>query len=259
MVGTRQRAGSAEDLRKEGQLLTKVGTLPVVVFWHDGRGLRDRGPLPAPRLPAAPGHGRVGPRHLPLAPRALRSRVGLHARPVGRRRQGLRRRDRRRRRVRHRPRPKPTRSATAAPAARRARGDISLVDREVGARAARRRRRAGRDRAHRRRVRHDATARPGWGAGLTVLIAMANLLPHLDPTSRAARARARPRRSSRTTPRGQPPRFPVGAARRPTTCPSIGSRSGTGASSTRASSDAAERVLETALAERQRPRTTSRR
>src|SRR3954468_18539519 len=29
-------AGSAEELEGKGQLVTKVGTLPVVVFWHDG-------------------------------------------------------------------------------------------------------------------------------------------------------------------------------------------------------------------------------
>ena len=68
------RAGSLDELRKEGRLLTKVGSLPVVVFWHDGTRVRDRGPLPAPRLPAAPGHGRGRARHLPLAPRPLRPR-----------------------------------------------------------------------------------------------------------------------------------------------------------------------------------------
>ena len=31
------RAGSLSELRKAGQLRTKVGTVPVVVFWHDGR------------------------------------------------------------------------------------------------------------------------------------------------------------------------------------------------------------------------------
>ncbi len=40
------RAGSAQDLRKEGQLLAKVESLPVVVFLHDGRGyaIEDRCP-----------------------------------------------------------------------------------------------------------------------------------------------------------------------------------------------------------------------
>ena len=129
---------------------------PVVVFWHDGRGVRDRGPLPAPRLPAPPGHRRVGARHLPLAPRPLRSRLGLHARPVGRRRARLRRRD----------------LATATSSCgrvpkrmpvghlqRRLREgleeDISLVMAKSVLGLARRRRRSGRDRAHRRRVRRS--------------------------------------------------------------------------------------------------------
>src|SRR3954464_8789536 len=29
------RAGSADELRTNGQLVTKVGSLPVVVFWND--------------------------------------------------------------------------------------------------------------------------------------------------------------------------------------------------------------------------------
>src|SRR5439155_12409399 len=31
------RAGWAEELERDGPLLTKVGSLPVVVFWHEGR------------------------------------------------------------------------------------------------------------------------------------------------------------------------------------------------------------------------------
>src|SRR3954454_13343409 len=42
----RVRAGSLEELRKEGRLLTKVGSLPVVVFWSDDRAwaIEDRCP-----------------------------------------------------------------------------------------------------------------------------------------------------------------------------------------------------------------------
>ena len=94
------RAGSLADLRAEGRLLTKVGTAPGRRVLARRHRVRDRGPLPAPRLPAAPGHGRSRPRHVSLAPRALRPRVGLHARPLGRRRARLRRRRARRRRVR---------------------------------------------------------------------------------------------------------------------------------------------------------------
>jgi nitrite reductase/ring-hydroxylating ferredoxin subunit len=40
------RAGSLAELQKTGQLVTKVGTLPVVVFWHDGEAfaIEDRCP-----------------------------------------------------------------------------------------------------------------------------------------------------------------------------------------------------------------------
>ena len=42
----RQHAGTADELRKEGRLVTKVANLPVVVFWHDGRAfaIEDRCP-----------------------------------------------------------------------------------------------------------------------------------------------------------------------------------------------------------------------
>src|SRR5438105_13557773 len=35
MAAPEVRAGSLADLRLAGRLLTKVGTIPVVVFWHD--------------------------------------------------------------------------------------------------------------------------------------------------------------------------------------------------------------------------------
>src|SRR5262245_16695088 len=43
---TRTPAGSLAELQKTGQLTTKVGTLPVVVFWHDDRAyaIEDRCP-----------------------------------------------------------------------------------------------------------------------------------------------------------------------------------------------------------------------
>ena len=87
-----------------------------------GRGprLRDRGPLPAHGLPAAPGHGRVRSRHLSLAPRPLRPRERLHARPVRRRRARLRRHDRRRRRARRRRATPAIRSRTCAAGSSRA-------------------------------------------------------------------------------------------------------------------------------------------
>ena len=36
MLATDVRAGSLEELQRTGRLVTKVGSLPVVVFWHDG-------------------------------------------------------------------------------------------------------------------------------------------------------------------------------------------------------------------------------
>src|ERR1700704_5593281 len=43
---TRAHAGTAEELRKSGQLVTKVRRLPVVVLWHDERAfaIEDRCP-----------------------------------------------------------------------------------------------------------------------------------------------------------------------------------------------------------------------
>ena len=49
----------------------------------------------------------------------------------------------------------------------------------------------------------------GWGAGLTVLTAMANVLPHLDPADRPLALVAGLAFVSRDT-RGRPPRFPLG-------------------------------------------------
>ena len=38
-VTTSAEAGSLSDLQREGRLLSKVGSLPVVVFWHEGQAL----------------------------------------------------------------------------------------------------------------------------------------------------------------------------------------------------------------------------
>ena len=57
----------------------------------------------------------------------------------------------------------------------------------------------------------------GWGIGLTVLVAMANVLPHLDPTT-GPWPSCTPSPSSPGTPRGDPPRF---ADRRRSTPPGV--------------------------------------
>jgi nitrite reductase/ring-hydroxylating ferredoxin subunit len=87
----------------------------------------------------------------------------------------------------------------------------------------------------------------GWGAGLTVLVAMANLLPHLDDEDRALALVHGLAFVSRDT-RNRPPRFPVGAL---TTDNVDVDRLATWYRrfvDTR-TSDAAERALETALTE----------
>jgi nitrite reductase/ring-hydroxylating ferredoxin subunit len=58
-------------------------------------------------------------------------------------------------------------------------------------------------------IRFGTTYRQrGWGAGLTVLVAMANLLPHLEPEDRALALVHGLAFVSRDT-RGRPPRFPL--------------------------------------------------
>ena len=103
-------------------------------------------------------------------------------------------------------------------------------DREVGARAARGRRAARRHRPGRARLRHALPRRRVGAPGLTVLVAMANLLPHLD-AGRPARSRSSTgSRSCRGDTRNHPPRFPPRPARRRRRSATV-SASGTAASS----------------------------
>ena len=48
------RAGSLTDLQKAGRLLTKVGALPVVVFWDDGAAYAIEDRCPHLGFPGAP-------------------------------------------------------------------------------------------------------------------------------------------------------------------------------------------------------------
>ena len=232
--------------RQTGRLLTKVGLAAGRRVLARRRGVRDRGPVPAPRLPAPPGHGRGRTRHVPLAPRPLRSRVGLHARPVGRRRPRLRRPTCATATCSCGRVPTTIRSgtcrrgcATGSKTASRssiAKSVLGLLDAGVS---------RGRHRAHRRRVRH-AYRGAGWGAGLTVLVAMANLFPHLDADDRALALVhglafvARDTRQPRAALRGRP----ADDARRSR---SPASPAGTGASSTRAPATRPSARCETAL------------
>ncbi|MDQ1521358.1 MAG: hypothetical protein QOI55_2431, partial [Actinomycetota bacterium] len=86
----------------------------------------------------------------------------------------------------------------------------------------------------------------GWGAGLTVLVAMANLLPHLDEPDRVLALVHGLAFVSRDT-RNRPPRFPVGALTTDAVPIDRLAEWYRRFVDTR-TSDAAERVLETALA-----------
>ena len=126
------------------------------------------------------------------------------------------------------------RSGRAPPARGCANGledDITLVDRQVGARPARRGRRARRE-IVRTGVEFGTRYRDaGWGAGLTVLVAMANLLPHLDADDRALALVHGLAFVARDT-RNHAPRFPVGPLDRRRRAGRPARGAGTAASST---------------------------
>ncbi len=127
------------------------------------RRLRDRRPVPASRVSVASGHRRGRARHLPLAPRPLRPRIGLHARSLGRRRAWLRSRRARRRRVRAPAGPRRSGRASPGPPAQRAGRRHLARRRQVGARTPRCGRAGVGDRADGRGVRRSL---PPFGLGL---------------------------------------------------------------------------------------------
>ena len=204
-------AGSAARLEAEGKLLTKIGRLPVVVFWHEGRAhaVEDRCPhmgFPLHRGTVEAGlvtchwhHARfdlqsgctldlwaddarafdvdiVGDDVL-VAPRPDGDEIGrLHQRLRDGLEEGL--------------------TLVVAKAV------LGLLDQGVAPGPIVR---AG--------VRFGATYRgAGWGAGLTVLVAMANVLDRLDERDRAAALVHALAFVSRDT-RGHPPRFQMGPLR----------------------------------------------
>ena len=156
---------------------------PVVVVWHEGRAWAIEDRCPHLGFPLHQGTVECRPAHLPLAPRPLRPGVGVHARPVGRRRHRLRRRGRRRRRVGG-PRP----AADPVGQLRRrladglehgltlviAKATLGLLEADPSGASV-----VATGLEHGVRYRSE-----GWGSGLTVLVAMANVLPHLDPPDR---------------------------------------------------------------------------
>jgi len=204
-------AGSATRLREQGRLLTKVGRLPVVVFWHEGRAraVEDRCPhmgFPLHRGTVEAGlvtchwhHARfdlesgctldlwaddarafdvdiVGDDVL-VAPRPNGDEIGrFHERLREGLEEGL--------------------TLVVAKAV------LGLLDHGVAAGP-----------IVRTGVRFGATYRgAGWGAGLTVLVAMANVLDRLDGPDRAAALVHALAFVSRDT-RGHPPRFQMGPLR----------------------------------------------
>jgi nitrite reductase/ring-hydroxylating ferredoxin subunit len=241
------RAGSLAELQKAGQLVTKVGTLPVVVFWHDGEAFAIEDRCPHLGFPLHQGtvesglvtchwhHARfdlVSGCTLDLWADDARGfdtdvrdgDVFVQARvehdPIGhlqtRLREGL------------------EESITLVIA----KSVLGLLD-------------AGVSPAEivRTGVDFGTTYRgAGWGAGLTVLVAMANLLPALDADDRALALTHGLAFVARDT-NNRPPRFGVSALSThdlPVTRLASWYRRFV---DTR-SSDAAERVLETALQDR---------
>jgi nitrite reductase/ring-hydroxylating ferredoxin subunit len=176
-------AGRANDLERDGTLLTKVGSVPVVVFWHEGRAwaIEDRcphmgfplhqGTVEAGLLTCHWHHAqfdlesgctldlwaddargfdvRIDAGDVFVAPRAVDDPVGHLQRRL---RDGL----------------EHGLSLVISKAV------LGLADHDVDARG-----------IVATGVEFGIENRaPGWGSGLTVLIAMANLLDHLDPGDR---------------------------------------------------------------------------
>jgi nitrite reductase/ring-hydroxylating ferredoxin subunit len=201
------RAGSLEDLQKTGRLLTKVGSLPVVVFWDADRTFAIEDRCPHMGFPLHQGTVECG-------------LVTCHW---------------------HHARFDLASGCTLDPFADDARGfDVSIVGddvlvdaRDTGDPVPHLRRRleqgledgltlviaksvlglleAGESARDIVRVGLDFGTRyreSGWGAGLTVLVAMANLLPHLAEEDRALALTHGLVFVSRDT-RSQPPRFPL--------------------------------------------------
>src|SRR5262245_47174546 len=201
------RAGSFEELRKAGSLLTKVGSLPVVVFWDDDRAYAIEDRCPHMGFPLHQGtvecglvtchwhHARFDlASGCTLDPFADDARgfdvtidgddVLVEARDTGDPLPHLRRR------LEQGLEDGLTlviaKSVLGLLDAGEAPGDIVRVGLDFGT-----------------RYREN-----GWGAGLTVLVAMANLLPHLDERDRALALTHGLVFVSRDT-RNQPPRFPL--------------------------------------------------
>ena len=151
-------------------------------------GLRRRRPLSPHGLPAAPGQRRERAPDLPLAPRPLRPGFGGHARPVRGRRRAPTRWNSRATTSSSSSDPVPTLRAITCTGSKKgsSRGSPSSWPRRCSACS----RRSARTKERWRRSGRASTSasrnrEAGWGSGLTVLTAMANVLGRLDPADRA--------------------------------------------------------------------------
>ncbi len=207
MLAEKVRAGSTEQLRADGRLVTKVGSLPVVVFWHEGRAYAIEDRCPHMGFPLHRGTVEAGL----LTCHWHHARFDLES------------------------------GCTLDLWADDARAfDVELVGDDVLVSARRNGDEIGRLQERlrdgleegltlvvakavlgllehgvapaeivRTGVEFGAQYRgPGWGAGLTVLVAMANVLERLGPDDRAAALVHALAFVSRDT-RGHSPRFPV--------------------------------------------------
>ena len=202
------RAGTLSDLRGEGRLRTKVGTLPVVVFWHDDRASAIEDRCPHLGFPLHQGTVEAGlvTCHWHHARFDLASGCTLDLWADDARGFDVVIRDGD---VFVRTRAEPD---VVAHLQRRLRegleDDISLVIAKSVLGLVD----AGVDPGEIVRTGVEFGARyrdAGWGAGLTTLIAMANLIPHLDPPDRALALVHGLVYVARDT-RGRAPKFPVG-------------------------------------------------
>jgi nitrite reductase/ring-hydroxylating ferredoxin subunit len=200
-------AGSARTLRADGRLLTKVGTWPVLVVWHEGRPYAVEDRCPHMGFPLHRGSCEAGlltchwhHARFDLASGSTLDRwaddtrafdvtirddeVWVSPRPTGDEVARLQRRLRE--------------GLEDGLALVVAKAVLGLVD-------------AGADPAALVRTGLEFGARNragGWGAGLTTLVAMANVLEHLDPEDRPAALIHGLVFVSNDT-RGNPPRFEV--------------------------------------------------
>ena len=173
------RAGSLEELKQKGCLVVSAGGHTRRRLLARGPLLGGRQPLPAHGLPAEPRHRLRRPADLPLAPRPLRPGRRRHARPVRRQRAQLPGRGPGRRQVFVDVSPErgDRRAHWRARLEEGLEDDLALVLAKATLALLQARRRSARDRADRGALRRCATAARGWGMGMTILTAMANVLP----------------------------------------------------------------------------------